>query len=154
MINCPRLRNHRKFLYRGKAELREKAGFEDELRISGKPVCGYPEKITPAFGEPGGDSTPYISFENGKYNYICSERGYEFSRKVTSSIDELLYWRINDFAHAVAVDYELSNRIPGKDSQRIYFHKIIELMRKINENWGLKAQSHLVHRFLLPSTMF
>jgi hypothetical protein len=41
------------------------------------------------------------------------------------------------------VDYELSNRTPGKDSRRIYFPKIIELMRKINENWGLKAQSHL-----------
>ncbi len=92
---------------------------------------------------PIGDGTPYISFENGKYNYICSERGYEFSRKVTSSIDELLYWIIYDFVHAVAVDYELSNRIPGKDSRRIYFHKIIELMHMINESWGLKAQSHL-----------
>lgn len=92
---------------------------------------------------PVGDGTPYISFENGKYNYIWSERGYEFSRKVTSSIDELLYWIIYDFVHAIAVDYEVSSRISGKDSRRIYFPKIVELMRKINENWGLKAQSHL-----------
>ena len=62
---------------------------------------------------------------------------------MTSSIVELLYWITYDYIHAVAVDYELSNRIPGKDSRRIYFPKIIELMRKINENWGLKAQSHL-----------
>lgn len=104
---------------------------------------GIPPQSTILHTSPVGDGTPYISFENGKYNYICSERGYEFSRKVTSSIDELFYWIIYDFVHAVAVDYELSNRIPGKDSRRIYFPKIVELMRKINENWGLKAQSHL-----------
>lgn len=104
---------------------------------------GIPPQSIILHTSPVGDGTPYISFENGKYNYICSERGYEFSRKVTSSIDELLYWIIYDYVHAVAVDYELSNRIPGKDSRRIYFPKIIELMRKINENWGLKAQSHL-----------
>lgn len=48
------MRNHLKLLHCGKAELCETAAFEDELRISGKPVCGYPEKLTPAFGEPGG----------------------------------------------------------------------------------------------------
>lgn len=105
-------------------------------------VLGFPVHSINLCSAPIGDGTPYISFENGKYNYICSERGYEFSRKVTDSTDELLYWIMYDFIHAVAVEYELNNRVPGKDSRRIYFPKIIELMSKININWGIKSRKH------------
>ncbi|MBS0850889.1 MULTISPECIES: Imm63 family immunity protein [Leclercia] len=111
-----------------------------ETRIA---KIGFPAHAIVLHTSPVGDGTPYISFENGQYNYIFSERGFEFSRQVTASSDELLYWIIYDFVHAIAVDYELAHRIPGKDSRRIYFPKIVELMGKIDESWGVKAQSHL-----------
>ncbi len=111
-----------------------------ETRIA---KIGFPAYSIVLHTSPVGDGTPYISFENGQYNYICSERGFEFSRKVTASSDELLYWIIYDFVHAIAVDYELAHRIPGKDSRRLYFPKIVELMGKIDKSWGVKAQRHL-----------
>ncbi|HDV3776009.1 TPA: hypothetical protein RH240_004975, partial [Escherichia coli] len=55
---------------------------------------------------PIGDGTPYVTFENNVYNYIHSERGYEFSRKVTSSLDELLYWIMSELAYKIAFQYE------------------------------------------------
>lgn len=104
---------------------------------------GFPAHAVNLCTSPIGDGTPYISFENGKYNYICSERGYEFSRKVTEVADELLYWIMYDFVHDIAIEYELVNRILGKDSRRIYFPKLVELMSKLNINWGIKSQKHL-----------
>lgn len=92
---------------------------------------------------PVGDGTPYISFEDDKYNYIYSERGCELSRKVTESESEVLYWIMYDFVHEIAVQYELTNRISGKDSRRIYFPKIIELMSKMSDVWGVEAKKHL-----------
>ncbi|PNK65161.1 MULTISPECIES: Imm63 family immunity protein [Pantoea] len=106
-------------------------------------ILGFPVHSINLCSAPIGDGTPYISFENGIYNYIYSERGVEFSRRITDSTDELLYWIMYDFVHAVAVEYELNNRIPGKDCRRIYFPKIIELMSKINIDWGIKSRKHL-----------
>ncbi|MCU6668789.1 immunity 63 family protein [Enterobacteriaceae bacterium H4N4] len=110
-----------------------------ETRIA---KISFPAHAIVLHTSPVDDGTPYISFENGKYNYIISERGYEFSRQVTASSDELLYWIIYDFVHVIAVDYERAHRIPGRDSRRLYFPKIVELMGKINQSWGVKAQSH------------
>jgi len=106
-------------------------------------ILGFPVHSINLCSAPIGDGTPYISFENGSYNYIYSERGVEFSRRITDSTDELLYWIMYDFVHTVAVEYELNNRIPGKDCRRIYFPKIIELMSKINIDWGIKSRKHL-----------
>lgn len=105
-------------------------------------ILGFPVHSINLCSAPIGDGTPYISFENGNYNYIFSERGCEFSRKITDSIDELLYWIMYDFIHEVAVEYELNNRVPGKDSRRIYFPKVIELMNKINIDWGMKSRKY------------
>lgn len=104
---------------------------------------GLPEHSLNLCTVPIGDGTPYISFENNKYNYIYSERGCEFSRKTTDSIDELLYWVMYDLVHKIAVKYELAHRVPKKDGRRIYFPKIIELMSKLDANWGVKARKHL-----------
>ncbi|WP_241584885.1 Imm63 family immunity protein [Rosenbergiella epipactidis] len=92
---------------------------------------------------PIGDGTPYISFENHEYNYIISERGYEFSRKVTKSEDELLYWIMSELAYKIAFQYELEHRIEDRDGRRIVFPKFIEIMQKINPKWKLKAEAEI-----------
>ncbi|MCG7781906.1 Imm63 family immunity protein [Lelliottia amnigena] len=92
---------------------------------------------------PADDGAPYISFENNKYNYIFSERGYEFFRRVTDSSDEILYWIMLDFVHDIAVAYELKHRVQNKDGRRIYFPKIVELMSEMKSEWGCKAQQEI-----------
>ncbi|YCH31504.1 immunity 63 family protein [Erwinia sp. D4-22] len=111
----------------------------DELCLK----IGVPRHSINLCTAPVGDGTPYISFENNKYNYIYTERDYEISRKITDSSEELLYWIMYDFVHAIAVKYELNNRIVGKDSRRIYFPKIVEIMNVINPEWGVKAKKYL-----------
>ena len=113
-------------------ELQKKA---DELVFK----AGLPRLSVNLCTTPVGDGTPYISFENEMYNYVFSERGYEFSRKITDSTDELLYWIMSGLAYKIAFQYELENRISGEDGRRIAFPKYIELMTKMNLSWKSKA---------------
>ncbi|WP_313654528.1 Imm63 family immunity protein [Pantoea sp.] len=101
--------------------------------------AGLPRLSVNLCTTPAGDGTPYISFENEMYNYVFSERGYEFSRKITDSTDELLYWIMSGLAYKIAFQYELENRISGEDGRRIAFPKYIELMTKMNLSWKSKA---------------
>ena len=104
---------------------------------------GAPRLSINLSSSPFDDGTPYISFDNNKYNYICSERGTEFSRRVTDAEDELLYWIIFDLVHRIAFQYELKHRIDDSDGRRIAFPKVIELMTEINPIWGLKSQREI-----------
>ncbi|WP_426608077.1 Imm63 family immunity protein [Pantoea anthophila] len=105
--------------------------------------AGLPRPSVNLCTVPIGDGTPYISFENEKYNYICFERGHEFSRKVTDSTEELLYWIMSELAYKIAFQYELENRIGGRDGRRIAFPKYIELMTKMNSSWKSKAEDEI-----------
>ncbi|WP_016260478.1 Imm63 family immunity protein, partial [Yersinia pestis] len=94
------------------AEIQKKV---DEMALR----AGLPRHSVNLCTEPIGEGTPYITFENNMYNYIYSERGYEFSRRVTKSLDELLYWIMSELAHKAAFQYELDHRVEGRDGRRI-----------------------------------
>lgn len=102
--------------------------------------AGFPEHSVNLSSAPYGDGTPYISFENDSYNYIYSERGYEFSRKVTHSLNTLLYWIMSEFAYQIAYQYELEHRVEGRDGRRIAFPKFIEIMANMNPDWESEAR--------------
>lgn len=102
--------------------------------------AGFPKHSVNLCSAPYGDGTPYISFENDSYNYIYSERGYEFSRKVTHSLNTLLYWIMSEFAYKMAYQYELDHRVEGRDGRRIAFPKFIEIMANMNPAWESEAR--------------
>lgn len=93
--------------------------------------------------QPASDGTPYIEIGNQTLFYVSSERGFELSRKATSSLDELLYIILDRVVSRLAMEYELINRVKGQDSRRIYFSKRIELMSKIEPKWGYKLIRHI-----------
>lgn len=105
--------------------------------------AGFPKHSVNLCSAPVGDGTPYISFENDSYNYIYSERGYEFSRKVTHSLNTLLYWIMSEFACKIAYQYELDHRVEGRDGRRITFPKFIEIMANMNPAWELEARNEI-----------
>jgi len=102
--------------------------------------AGFPKHSVNLSSAPYGDGTPYISFENDSYNYIYSERGYEFSRKVTHSLNTLLYWIMCEFAYKIAYQYELDHRVEGRDGRRIAFPKFVEIMANMNPAWESEAR--------------
>ncbi|CDH00531.1 Imm63 family immunity protein [Xenorhabdus bovienii] len=104
---------------------------------------GLSKNAIRAFTCPIGDGTPYISFENNQYNFVYSERGHEFQRDKTESLDELLYWIVSPVVFGMAFSYELKHRIEDQDCRRIAFPKAIELMKQVNPDWVPKTESHI-----------
>jgi hypothetical protein len=99
-----------------------------------------PKTLLIVHWRPVDDGTPYVVIEKDHFLYISSERGYEFSRKKTSSLQELLYWIFSNVTSIMSMEYELKNRVKGQDSRRIYFQRQIDLLRMINIEWANKAQ--------------
>lgn len=94
--------------------------------------------------KPSAYGKPYLHISQDSYEYIYSERGYEFSRKSTKDLDELLYWIIYPAVHQMAVEYELIHRVDDyEDCRKIIFPKLIEYLEKINPLWAKKAEKEL-----------
>lgn len=115
---------------------------QDKVNLLGS-IINIPSKDLHIYPSPPGDGTPHIAIEGDSYNYVYSERGIEFCRRTTSSLDELLYWIMFDFIHKIAVRYELKNRVPYHDGRRIIFPMIIDLMAKINPEWGIRVKNEI-----------
>ncbi|MGQ4584263.1 Imm63 family immunity protein [Lysobacter sp. F60174L2] len=91
------------------------------------------------------DGSPHVEFVNGKYNYVVTERGFEFERRIAQSEDELLYWFIGGVTANIASQFELENRIPGEDSRRQLFAKNLALLARLDPQWANRKQSEYEH---------
>ena len=83
---------------------------------------------------------------------MISERGTEYERKITSDIDELMYWIFSVVTFSMACDYELNNRIEDKDSRRIMFAKQEELFGILNRDWQERERKE--HKSILINNPF
>ncbi|MFC0605218.1 Imm63 family immunity protein [Winogradskyella pulchriflava] len=112
-----------------------------------------PSYLLPTFSSPIGDATPNIEVDNsGLYNYVISERGNEYERKLTSDLNELLYWIFSSVSFSMACDYELKNRVEDKDCRRIIFEKQEELLGILDKKWEEKERKE--HLSILVNSPF
>ena len=112
-----------------------------------------PTSLLPTFSTPIGDATPNVEVDNsGLYHFVISERGIEYERKITSDIDDLMYWIFSGVTFSMACDYELKNRIEDKDSRRILFAKQEELLGLLNKDWEEKEKKE--HNSILINNPF
>ncbi|TPQ34680.1 Imm63 family immunity protein [Cupriavidus pinatubonensis] len=84
---------------------------------------------------PVGDGSPHLEIGDGKYHLVYSERGMEFGRRSSASIDDILYWYFDSVTSTLAFNFELENRVEGQDCRRIAFAKKRELIHSINGEW-------------------
>ena len=96
--------------------------------LLGKLNYNINENFIPTYKSPKGDGTTYIIINELGYNYIISERGNEYNRKITRDIDELLYWIFKD------IIFELVVKTNKKRQQ--WFNEEESMLMKINKNWG------------------
>ncbi|MCB0373226.1 MAG: immunity 63 family protein [Muricauda sp.] len=103
-----------------------------------------PNHLLPTFSTPRGGATPNIEVDpSGLYYYVISERGQEYERKITSDLNDLLYWIFSSVTFSMACDYELQHRIADKDGRRIIFAKQLDLLGILNKEWQEKeAEEH------------
>ena len=86
------------------------------------------------------DGGPHVEHRDGIYAYVLTERGNEYERRETSDPDELLYWLVSGTTGAAAQQFELANRIAGRDPRRLLFARHVELLEHIRADWGSRKR--------------
>lgn len=94
-----------------------------------------PKQLLRIYNAPQSDGTPYVLIFPDIYWYIIEERGCEFERNSTTDLDVLCYWIMERVVTILSMNYEVENRVKGKDYRRVMFEKRIELMGGISLNW-------------------
>ena len=112
-----------------------------------------PPYYLPTFSSPKGDATPNVEVDSsGLYNYVISERGTEYERRMTSDLNDLLYWIFASITFSMACDFELKNRVENKDFRRIMFAKQEELLGNLDKNWEERERKE--HKSILVNSPF
>jgi hypothetical protein len=90
---------------------------------------------------PTNDGGPHVEHYGRTFAYVVTERGMEYERRETKDPEELLYWLVSDAAREAAQQYELRNRVPGRDSRRLLFRKHVEFLESIRPDWGSRKRA-------------
>ena len=86
---------------------------------------------------------PFIEIDRYGYNYVCREHGKELFRKLPFDLHELLFEVFNDITSEMSWAWELKNRKTNEDSRRQAFAKRIELMGKLDLEFGERIRKEL-----------
>ena len=112
-----------------------------------------PTNLLPTYGYSTDFAHPHIEIDNlGLFNYVIIERGQEYNRKITSDLNDLLYWIFTSVTFSMACNYELKNRIEEKDCRRIMFEKQEELLGLLKKDWEEKERKE--HQSILLNNPF
>jgi hypothetical protein len=90
---------------------------------------------------PTDDGGSHVEHYGRTFAYVVTERGIECERRETNDPEELLYWLVSDAAREAARQYELRNRVPGRDSRRLLFTKHVEFLQSFRADWGSRKRA-------------
>lgn len=98
---------------------------------------------------PQHDGSPHIEIENGRFQFVVTERGSESERVSNLSADDALYLLFDGITQHMATTYELKNRIPETDGRSVWFPYQERLMENLNPSWCERLREE--HRLVLAN---
>lgn len=96
---------------------------------------------------PQPDGAPHIEVHGDSFHYVSCERGQEYERIKSLSEDDVLYLLLDRVTFAVALQYELKNRIEGIDGRSVFFPYQEQLLSELDPKWGERLKDK--HRKIL-----
>lgn len=113
----------------------------NEKLIANSLKIDAPKDLLPLINESNDSAYPFIEVDSfGTMFFVIRERGEEIERRITTNLEDLLYWVFSGITFTMACKYELDNRIEEQDSRILIFKKQTELLNAINENWASKEK--------------
>lgn len=103
-------------------------------------IGGLEKYELPEFDVSNYVGAPFVICHERHYEYVIQEGNTELRRENYSSSHKLLYAILVDITREAASDYELDNRKAEEDSRAVRFHKQIEIMTSIKEEWGFNLE--------------
>lgn len=113
------------------------------LRAKHKELCELLGVSRSLRTQPTHSGEPHVEKVGEEYHYVVTERGSEFERQTTYSLDEVLYWLMSDVVSDLASGYELKHRVKGQSFRRQLFAKELELMGLLNATWQARKQGEI-----------
>ncbi len=99
--------------------------------------------LLPEINNSNDDAKPFIEVDRYGYHYVCRERGEEIFRKIPFDIDQLLFEVFDDVTSEMARKWEAKNRKENEDNRLQCFAKQVDLMTKINKDFGERVNNRL-----------
>ncbi|MBL0170118.1 MAG: hypothetical protein IPP90_05195 [Gemmatimonadaceae bacterium] len=103
-----------------------------------------PAHLLPTFQHSAGNGLPHIEIKDDTYHFVRAERGAEFERFSTTSVDELLYRIFRDVTWSMAADLARPRRKPGEDFRRAMFTQQLALLGRLNPGWTSRCAAEQV----------
>lgn len=99
--------------------------------------------LLPEINKSNDFAKPFIEIDRSRYNYVCRERGEEIFRKIPFDINELLYEVFDNVTFEMATKWEVKNRKQNEDFRLQLFAKQVDLMTRINKDFGDRLNNKL-----------
>ena len=115
-------------------------------------VIDAPESLIPTFRISTGNGLPHIEIDGDTYHYVLAERGEEFERMSTTSVDELLYRLFRDVAFSMAIPLARPLRRAGEDFRREMFRQQVILLARLDPQWAARCDAE--HERVLEKNPF
>ena len=115
----------------------------EQLREKFKAICLCLDSPHPHHTAAQDNGAAHVEVVAGIYSYVITERGTEVARRRSANPDEVLYWLTSDVAFGIASQFELAHRVKGQDTRRLLFSKQLELMARVDAQWGARKQLEL-----------
>ena len=99
-----------------------------------------PKDLLTVPSKPIDDGSSYLEIIQDEFHYISQERGLVVNRRITTKLDELLYWIIREVALVMAIEFEKEHRDPKIDHRRLIFEHTVYLLKKFDAKWASQEQ--------------
>lgn len=99
--------------------------------------------LLPEINNSNDSAKPFIEINRYCYNYVCRERGEEIFRKTPFDVDELIYEVFENLTFEMAIKWEVKNRKENEDFRLQLFAKQVDLMARINKDFGERLNNKL-----------
>ena len=105
-------------------------------------IIEVPDNLMPTYGN-SHEAHPNIEVnERGELSYEISERGKEIKKDYALDLDHLLYIIFRDITYSMAFDFAAKHPQTNIDTQRIRFHRQLELLGKLKKEWQQKEKEY------------
>ncbi|MBO9854150.1 hypothetical protein J7361_19160, partial [Xanthomonas phaseoli pv. dieffenbachiae] len=106
------------------------------FRVSLGAMINVPQNFLVINTRPSSDGVPFLTYKDNVFVYSSIERDYEIFKKITSSVDDVLYWILSRAVSKMVLDSNYSEFVNSVKSEEEMFARKVDLMKRLNPAWG------------------
>ena len=103
-------------------------------------VIDAPAHVLPTFGYSEETGRAHVEVRDGRFHHVVVERGREYERFSTTSVDDLLYRVFCDATFSMAATQLAVNDVTWRTRHQI-LHRQLELLGRLDPGWAARRES-------------